>query len=587
MHPEKRYFLRSLISLNNWPGNMRSFFNYAERALRFRISNKLRPAHTVMKITPPWFPAEKVFPAFCEAALRGPGSVKTLELPPGWQDGVSELSRSSIPADDPERYLNFHRWGWIVRGYLNAALTLDESFGLIEKWIQQNTNRNEYEWEPYSCCERIANIFVLFLQLPIESRKRILSCGIGSFILDSAYWVKHHAEYYGPGYTNNHILNNGRSLAIAGVLMDDKNILEAALAIFKNMLPELVTKSGFLRERSSHYQLIVLRWILDAEKAMSLSDDPVVLKNIDSIRHYADRMAHAAVSLCDSRGMLKVLIGDVSPDAEPNETCELLNNLYPQWKRAGAIERPGEAREGWFFLRQGRLEIVTQQMEEYPLKYPSHGHADVSSFIFLFDGRQVLVDPGRNSYTKGPLAKRFTEGLFHNVPLVNGLAPAVSAFFSNWTPERYGSVKINSGLSDMYSLRIEHNGFSRLGEQIRHTRIISINGVKLKVSDEFTGKKVYEVTLCWHFSPGFKVELKDEGCTCLSSSFCSIAMTTAVLNKDKSGTDACSFCKVYDKSGWYSPCYGVAQEARTIHVSGRFKFPVVISTTFEVKPCAE
>lgn len=589
MNDEKFYFLRSLISPSSWLGNVVSFFTYVERVLKFRISSKFKPAHMAMKIKPPWLPVETVSPVFLEAVSYGSRSVKTLELTGIYreQDGLLGLFQSPIPDGDPEKYLYFHRWGWIVRECLNNAITHDQAFDWIKKWIQCNTNRNEYTWEPYSCCERIANIFALLMQLPVELQKRILSGVIGSFILDSAYWIITHLEYYGPRYTNNHILNNGRSLAIAGVLTGNKNILEIACSIFKNMLPVLVTNKGFLRERSSHYQLIVLRWILDAEKALSFNGESLIGKDMDFIHRYAASMARAAMSLCDSKGMLKVLIGDVSPDAEPKETCGFLNKLYPQWKVAGGLERSCDTGEGWFFLKDGKLEVITQQMEKYPLEYPSHGHADIAGFVFLFDGRQILADPGRNSYANNSLAKRFTSGFFHNVPLVNRLAPALTPFLGNWMPEPYGSMKIDSDLSDINSLRIKHNGFSRLGKQIGHTRIISIEEGKLIVLDEFTGKGVYEIALCWHFVPGFKVETESVGRVCLSSSFCPIVITATILNNDKPASDAFSFRKVRDDDGWYSPCYGVVQEALTLRISDNFKFPVKISTTFEVQSCAE
>ena len=154
MDLEKLYFKRSLTSPRNWPGNACGFLNYAGRALTSHLYNKFKPAHISMKTRPPWLPPEMVSPNSLEAALHESELVGTVEQLGifGNQNGSVRLPQSSIPDDDPERYLHFHRWGWLSWEYLNSTVTQEEAFDWIDNWIRRNKKSSDPAWEPYSCC---------------------------------------------------------------------------------------------------------------------------------------------------------------------------------------------------------------------------------------------------------------------------------------------------------------------------------------------------------------------------------------------------------------------------------------------------
>ncbi len=56
----------------------------------------------------------------------------------------------------------------------------------------------------------------------------------------------------------------------------------------------LVLSGGFLRERSSHYQLIVLNWVLDAWRFLAAAEGPES-EDVRFLADYAERMRTAAV----------------------------------------------------------------------------------------------------------------------------------------------------------------------------------------------------------------------------------------------------------------------------------------------------
>ncbi|MCF7917107.1 MAG: heparinase II/III-family protein [Candidatus Omnitrophica bacterium] len=584
MDLERKYFKRSLVYPKNLIIDGFSFLRYFGRALKLRLYKRCKPAHTWTKARPAWLPDcsnqnldvepentnHKHYIKY-EGSLCGDGL-------------YSSFGKKGWPDNDPEKYWCFHRWGWLSSAFLEGSVSGPEAVNWIEKWIKNNKDYNDPSWEPFSCSERIANIFFLRENMSDKERDNILSGPIKSFIIKSANWIIQHLEYYGPVDTNNHILNNARALFIAAGLTKNYQFSKVAFSIFENMLPVLISKEGFLRERSSHYQVLVLRWILDVKRMIALDKD--ILKNnnhIDFILYYVNILSKATAYICDSKGMLKVLIGDVSPDSEPKSLCNSLKAFYPEWNKRSCIENSGSKDESWFFLKEGRLEVITNQPHEYPVKYSNHGHADISSFAFLFDGQQVLVDPGRNNYTKEPLSRDFISGFFHNVPLVDGIPPVPAPFFKRWIPASYGSVRVKSNLTDKDCITVEHDGFNRTGSKILHVRSIFVDKRRLKVIDEFKGSGLHQITLCWHFAPGFDRDgnFKEGKDIYLSSSFCKVRINTIcedmILNNSK-----VSFYKASDKGGWYSPCYGTIKPALSVRIQDDLNLPVVMSTTFYI-----
>ena len=131
-------------------------------------------------------------------------------------------------------------------------------------WIEINTDTDQQAWEPYSAGERVANLLVFLASMPLEQRPGQLAPTLTRFLDDSIDWICRHLEYYGSLETNNHILGNARALIIGGVARDNAAAIDAGMRIFRKWLPELIMSGGFLRERSSHYQLIILNWLMDA-----------------------------------------------------------------------------------------------------------------------------------------------------------------------------------------------------------------------------------------------------------------------------------------------------------------------------------
>ena len=162
-------------------------------------------------------------------------------------------------AADPETVFAEQRWGVLIDELLTGQWVLPTS---VSQQMDASV-RQGLALETYSTCERLANLLLWLAFMPLSQRLAILPDNALVFVELAMQWVLAHLEFYGKR-TGNHILNNARTLIMAGTVLDNALVVHSGIQIFKNMLPVLVQPNGFLRERSSHYQLIVLGWLLDA-----------------------------------------------------------------------------------------------------------------------------------------------------------------------------------------------------------------------------------------------------------------------------------------------------------------------------------
>ena len=87
---------------------------------------------------------------------------------------------------------------------------------------------------------------------------------------------------------------------MAGAATGNEAAVTAGMKIFREWLPRLIMNGGFLRERSSHYQLVVLNWLMDAWHFL---DAYAGQQSADTqfMAGYTSRMLGAARMVCSSR----------------------------------------------------------------------------------------------------------------------------------------------------------------------------------------------------------------------------------------------------------------------------------------------
>jgi hypothetical protein len=485
-------------------------------------------------------------------------------------------------AIDGETYLSRNRWGELSELASGDADIAHAAIQDIERWIADHVDRNDAAWEAYSACERVANSLVFFSSLPRNSSPCPITAAYVAFLRESLEWIYCHIEYYGIRRTNNHILNNARALVMGGAMLSDSAVLAAGVKLFRAFLPHLVTDSGFLRERSSHYQLVVMNWLLDARAFLRASGSTNV-EDESFIETYVARMSEATAMLLNQNNQLGGLIGDVSPDATPQQSVTRLARLYPEvWPPRRRNVQACTISDGWFRLSAANGFVLGNFLEGcFPPSFPTHGHNDLTGFVWSHEGTTVLTDPGRFRYTPDQCSLLQKSASAHNVPLVDGF-PAFSESFLDsgqlW-PRPYA---VAEATMKKYGNGIElaHDGYARSTSVKRHTRKITLVGNGLEVVDTFYGDGAVEINFFWHF--GGEYASFDKAKMIAQSPTSSVLVQ--LLDPETHRSSEYQMCETVAIPESHS--YGECRPTIGLRVQTTVSLPASILTCFTVEPCA-
>lgn len=474
---------------------------------------------------------------------------------------------------DIEEYYFRHRWSQCV-----FAIWLDKQIAIsvlneVKEWIDTCKDHQKPEWEPYSSSERVANLAVLLAVRP-ELMENADQAKFVSFFHDSLYWIDAHLEYYHCGRTNNHILNNARAIVIAGASLGNIDAVEKGIRLFVEMAKKIISANGFLRERSTHYQVVIMNWLMDTIWfAKPYIGKSVIIKEyLQKLETIADNMSKATGKIVAGTLSLQSNIGDISPDLCPSDSLNRLKFLHNQ-PANGQLNHGVDISEGWFFVRNHNQSVIGNiPYPEYPLKYPTHGHNDLGSFTWAIGDSIVLSDAGRFRYTKDTVSQQQIVGLGHNCLLVDGFSPLSEPLNINggWNPAYYSSAHIQISQSGENTLILKHTGFARIFGVADHTRKITIEENKLLVEDIISGSSSHHIEQRWHFPTSAKVEAENGKLFVLVGDM-QITCVSSLLVEGGS----VSLNEYYD-----SQQYGSAKSAVCVQYSNHVLLPITIKTTF-------
>jgi len=535
----------------------------------------LSSAHRGRKIWPQWLGVQGQSRAshFAATALAGL-PIYPCRIHEGVNDLMDILGIRTADQDH-EEYLTRHRWGFLLERMLDNCVDWRACIEACLQWTKANSDTAGPAWEPYSACERVANLAVFLAAVPAATRAQGIAPEIREFLDRSVRWVYGHLEYYGPTETNNHILNNARALVLGGIVGGDSTAVSAGMQIFRRCLPEMILSGGFLRERSSHYQLVVLNWVLDAWRFVAAAEGPDG-EDTRFLAGYADRMRTAASMLCGRGTSLLGVIGDVSPDITPAQSLGRLALLYSDWwPHAYWSESPAVA-DGWFRLSKGDEMVMGNFPQgKFPCDFPTHGHSDHTSFVWSHDGKEVLVDPGRHRYTPDAVSLAQVGAESHNLPTVNGLAPLCESMVQHggWWPLPYAAAQLRAAVVTD-GIVLEHDGFARATPVNWYSRRIELQPGGLQVVDSFGGNGTADLSFHWHFGQGF--ENFDSSRMLAIGNGANVQIDVGEMT----GTRARIPLLVEILSGRISPQYGRTLPSIRVRLGCRVKLPATIATKF-------
>lgn len=370
--------------------------------------------------------------------------------------------------DDLEFRLAIHRFAWLPR---HAASLRDEDIARIWNWWRGSFIERDdaWVWHPYTAGERILNIFDVLETRRIEAVEQTLASSL-DLHLDR---IIGGLEYFGTA-TGNHLTNNGRALYRIGLSIGDQPTIDMGLTILREETRRILDDCGFLREGSSHYQLLITHWLLDVWRSA------VRGRRAEAAELQALAVRALAASRSLAMGGRYPLIGDVSPDRDPEDIADLTQSndatasswlaRLPSEDRAAILalhvpvagSPPGSE---WKKSRWSGWTFLTHVPDTGWNPIPGHGHQDLTGFELHHHDEAIVVDPGRGRYGEMGESYLYRSARVHSIIEVDGVAPYPlnrGLYSVAFRDAVVGEAPICVEESETQAWTLSHAGFSRM-----------------------------------------------------------------------------------------------------------------------------
>jgi O-antigen/teichoic acid export membrane protein len=423
--------------------------------------------------------------------------------------------------------LNRHRFFLTLAAahyYTGEHQYIQHMLELWNHWIQTNPAGENGNWtHPFEVAARLQNWVwaYFFLAYSSQSRPREL-VQLENALLEHARHVANHLEYHWP---NNHLLLEAKALyafALSFPHLDKgKTFLRRAqrvltTEVFKQILPD-----GSHAELSSMYHRIVCgeleELLLLAERAGAPLPDRIA-ERIRRMHFFSGAMVRPDNSvplLGDSAekdtylrfDSMNIDYSDLNYWLWPGPSRRRLSKCLPKVSARPGIQLFPDA--GYAFLRspdeQAHVSFDCGQFSRCETQ--NHGHSDALSFELWINGHAVLVDPGvyfpwndDNGW-----AAHFRSTAAHNTVEIDGKSQSE---ISPWCDVRRTAkcqILRQAVDADCATISAQCVPYWSNGDDVRHTREISLSQGHLKIRDRIDGIGVHSLAWSFQFLPELDV----------------------------------------------------------------------------------
>jgi Heparinase II/III-like protein/Heparinase II/III N-terminus len=352
------------------------------------------------------------------------------------------------------------------------------------------------------------------------------------------------------------------ALAFPSLDRDGALLAFATDALHRNLLADF-RADGVHCEASTHYHLMALRSLLGAREngrrfgvQFPMGFDDLLASACEFAMHsHRPDGVIAALSDSDSAGFQSLL----------GLAAELLDREDLRWvSSAGSSGTPPSERfvgftaGGYHFQRSGWGEGERAFSDERflvldcgPLGDGGHGHYDLLSVEIAADGRPLVIDPGRHTYSEEPpnLRRWFKGTAAHNTVCVDGL---------DQTPYRRGKPKgpvaegrlLHRHTSDRLDMLVAQ-AISPVYDSVHTRRVLFVNGEYWLIEDRLEGARPHRFDLRFHLTPAAQGQTVVDGAAVLAPG---LALVFGEPHRPSL------------EGGWVAPTYGRKEPAPVVSV---------------------
>jgi len=499
----------------------------------------------------------------------------------------------NLEHNDIEELYALHRFGWLLVVFVEGQLSWKEGFQYIIKWnVDHNIPGYGNGWDSYSISERLSN-WIIFLSVRDTRDGKFEDKVLDKWIYNQAVYLIQNLEFRGPA-TNNHIVNNGRALYLAGLYVNIEEFKQTGQELLLVGIEHLFSPSGFLREGSSHYHILLTRTYLEviifAQRFKDTSFEQILIKRVE-------KLWEAACFFLEEQPF--PVFGDISPDFLTTFHLEIVKVGGSLFKRPYVstkvtkvgwhkffpdvlAEEPAheKPKKGYVSYNDAgyirfRNERITFYAYVNPLGYVpawSHGHADLGGFIFYLDGHRILIGAGRYRYIKNSENDYWISAKSHNSITVGnkGLCPVhgLDSLPEFILPEYFQKpvVKIiEQDDNNCFQLSLSFKRVLPYQNEVEVFRKILIGNENLTVNDQILGDGERSICSYFHFSPDLNIYNEETNSTEFKISD-NTKQVELSFSYSKSHKDQKSLNIEHksDTFGWHSPEYGTIEPCNTL-----------------------
>lgn len=491
--------------------------------------------------------------------------------------------------EDQEDVFALHRFGWLLPALLQRpSLARARLFWRqVLDWMRVVRPRTHpLAWETYTVAERLVYWPLLFSWLKASGSDVPEEEEFLRRLWDQARYVAGHLEFFGQGpdsRTNNHLINDGRGLYVAGSFLQSAPFQAQGRALILRGMAESFTSRGFLREGSSHYHLLLLSRYAEVRHVAAHAGDESFVAALDP---FLDKLRNAALFFQPDPPGPFPLLGDISPDFPPawlESAAKPAGRSAPAWRdfwggpESSAQETLGfddRLPDGWCRYDAKRYKVFWHVEPLGSIPVYSHAQHDTGAFELQVDRRPFLMDTGRASYRPDAAGHYGRSARAHNSCLVDGHEPFVSPWLNGgrWLLPSYQKTRVRAEARGN-SFFVEHEGFSRLPGAGLWRRVFRLGENEVEVEDFWQGAGAHDLDIFFHFSPDVETALERNVCRFTRLRGRGVELTwesapglAAALFRGQSTEDGYPI-------GWYSPRYGKSLPTTTLRFQGRVEFP--------------
>lgn len=368
---------------------------------------------------------------------------------------------------------------------------------LILRWIRENPPAMGAGWEPYTLSRRTVNWVIAAC-----AQGGIPSEAYHSLALQGRV-LRRKLEYHLLG---NHLFVNAKALIFLGAFFrgdEADEWLRTGLKILEQEIDEQILPDGGHFELSPMYHALLLEDLLDLIQIGTLFPgrvdeyQGVWANKVRSMLGWLETMSHPD-------GQIAFFNDSAWGEARNVAALRLYaSRLGIECANPGLgsmiLEESGYAR-----LESGNWTAIVDVAEIGASYIPGHGHADTLSFELSCNEYRIVTNGGTSTYEVN--ATRFKERgtSSHATVEINGENSS-----EVWASFRVGRRAHPSGIAfsaNSHSIEAQHDGYRYLPGKPMHKRRIVIAGEAVKITDNVSGKRVFDAVGRFPLHPLVKIE---------------------------------------------------------------------------------